>query len=107
MKALQVMLDLDNAASAVVKRAPAVGTKRKAKDAADDAGERSAIDWQSELAAGTIGKRTIDDLKSYCRTFGLPLSGRKADLVERVTTHLGGDESAAAPARKRGRTAAA
>ena len=38
---------------------------------------------------GTVGKFKVADLKAYLRSIGLPVSGKKADLVERVESTLG------------------
>ena len=34
-------------------------------------------------------KLTIPQLKVYCRANGLPVSGKKEDLLKRITDHVG------------------
>jgi len=47
------------------------------------------VDEFKKLAASDhLGKLKVARLKDYCRAFGLPLGGRKADLVDRVKDHL-------------------
>lgn len=46
------------------------------------------IDFRGRLAEGTLQQLTIPQLKVYLRAAGLPLDGKKADVVQRVTSHL-------------------
>ncbi len=63
--------------------------KRVKTEAAAAAGESIAsIDWKNQVATGAINKLTIPVLKDYCRAKGLPVSGTKAALLERVTKHV-------------------
>lgn len=61
---------------------------KKAKVAAAAGGGAGEKDWKNLVATGKIQKLTIPDLKDYCRLKGLPVGGKKADLVERVTKHV-------------------
>ncbi|KAF7332555.1 SAP domain-containing protein [Mycena kentingensis (nom. inval.)] len=63
------------------------GTKRKA-DAAD--GDFSDAEIRSRHAEGTLGKLTVDQLKTFLRSKGQPVSGRKDALIERVEEILAG-----------------
>ncbi|KAH0833364.1 SPOC like C-terminal domain-containing protein [Lanmaoa asiatica] len=54
------------------------GTKRKPDVSVDEA------DLRSKYAAGTLDKLRVDQLKEVLKNKGLPTSGRKADLIERV-----------------------
>jgi hypothetical protein len=72
------------------RKAPAA---KKAKGGAGEEGEAEGaadegIEWQSEYRNHTIAEHSMDVLKAYLRANRLPLSGKKADLVDRVTAHL-------------------
>jgi len=58
--------------------------KRTRKIVPDDSG----IDWIDLHRTDAIELCTVDSLKKYLRSVGLPISGRKDDLVQRVTKSL-------------------
>ena len=58
--------------------------KRKAELPPDDTG----IDWFEEYKNDNLESFKINELKSYLRSFGEKMSGKKADLVERVKDHI-------------------
>ena len=59
-------------------------TERKRKIVADESG----IDWNDLLLNDGIAECKIDELKSYLRSVGEKVGGKKVELVERVTSHL-------------------
>mmetsp|Transcript_33890 Transcript_33890/g.43704 ORF Transcript_33890/g.43704 Transcript_33890/m.43704 type:complete len:116 (+) Transcript_33890:369-716(+) len=81
------------ASSTSKKKAP---SKRKPAggDSDDDGGKTkrakpqvtalSDEEWKIMAQNGTLETQTIPNLKDYLKRHGLPLSGKKADLVERV-----------------------
>jgi len=44
----------------------------------------SGVDWQLRLDSRTVQEITVDKLKVYLRSKGLPLGGNKKVLVERI-----------------------
>lgn len=58
--------------------------KRVRKTVPDDSG----IDWIERYRMDELGSCKVDQLKKYLRSVGLLTSGRKDDLVERVTKSL-------------------
>lgn len=48
----------------------------------------NSIDWAAEARNGKLEKRTVAILKLYCQHNHLPVSGKKADLVDRILEHL-------------------
>lgn len=40
------------------------------------------------LLVAQLSKLTVEDLKVYLRATGLPLSGKKGELVERILSHI-------------------
>ncbi|KAF8547934.1 Ku DNA-binding complex, Ku70 subunit [Imleria badia] len=54
------------------------GAKRKPDVSVDEA------DLRGKYAAGTLDKLRVDQLKEVLKSKGLPTSGKKADLIERV-----------------------
>jgi len=58
--------------------------KRTRKTVPDDSG----VDWMELYEVNEIGTCKIDQLKKYLRSVGLPVTGRKDDLVERVAKSL-------------------
>ena len=50
---------------------------------------RPAPGSQGLAAIGQLGKLKVDDLKKYCKLHGLKQSGKKAELEERVSEHVG------------------
>lgn len=74
------------------KSAPAVATMVKKKKVAPtkveiDADE-SALNVPALFASGHLSKLKIPQLKAYLKSVGLPVSGKKGDLEERVRVHL-------------------
>ena len=61
-----------------------VSRKRIRKTVPDDSG----IDWIELYRIDEIGMCKVDQLKKYLRSVGLPTSGRKDDLVGRVTKSM-------------------
>lgn len=61
------------------------GVKRKAVGATE---QDKAIDFRGRRAAGTLQQLTLPELKVYLRAVGLPLGGKKAEVVQRIETHL-------------------
>ncbi|KAN0092527.1 SPOC like C-terminal domain containing protein [Tylopilus felleus] len=61
------------------------GMKRKADVSVDEA------DLRSKYAAGMLDKLRVDQLKEVLKSKGLPASGKKADLIERVGEWLDKD----------------
>ena len=43
---------------------------------------------QGLAADGKLSKLTVNDLKKYCEVNQLPKSGKKDDIVQRITAHL-------------------
>ncbi|KAG7444641.1 Ku DNA-binding complex, Ku70 subunit [Guyanagaster necrorhizus] len=74
-------LVMDESAN-VVALPKTAGIKRKADVSVDEAEIRSK--HQSE----SLAKLRMDQLKDFCRGKGLPVSGKKADLVDRVAEWL-------------------
>ena len=58
--------------------------KRKADLPPDDTG----IDWFHEYKSGNLESFKINELKSYLKSFGEKVSGKKADLITRVKSHI-------------------
>ena len=74
---------------------PSAGAKRGAERELGDAEEYAAHDWRSLALAGRKAVSdglTVDQLKVFLRRHGLPQSGKKSDLVERIIEHLGVDK---------------
>jgi hypothetical protein len=46
------------------------------------------MDWPALLQNGQIEKQTVPVLKAFCRSKGLPVSGKKADLAGRCVLFL-------------------
>ncbi|KAG2424501.1 hypothetical protein HYH02_015171 [Chlamydomonas schloesseri] len=73
---------------------PQQGTKRKpaaaarAAKAAEAADAYDAVDWAGLLRSGGIKKLKMDELKTYLRKHQLKLTGKKEELLDRVTSHL-------------------
>ena len=70
-------------------------SKRKAAAAVTGAekADIEAMDWTDLVMTGEIAALTMATLKGYLKLHSLPLSGKKQDLVDRVSTHV----QAAAP----------
>ncbi len=43
---------------------------------------------QALAASGKLGKLKVDDLKPYLRAHGLKVTGKKDELIERITEHI-------------------
>ena len=43
---------------------------------------------QALAASGKLGKLKVDDLKPYLKANGLKVTGKKDDLIERITEHV-------------------
>jgi ATP-dependent DNA helicase 2 subunit 1 len=63
------------------------GAKRK-REPKPDAGPADP-GLPALVAGGGLEKLTVDRLKEHCRTLGLPVSGKKADLVQRIADKVG------------------
>eukprot|EP00537_Pseudo-nitzschia_pungens_P013005 CAMPEP_0172392606 /NCGR_PEP_ID=MMETSP1061-20121228/8689_1 /TAXON_ID=37318 /ORGANISM="Pseudo-nitzschia pungens, Strain cf. pungens" /LENGTH=795 /DNA_ID=CAMNT_0013123477 /DNA_START=161 /DNA_END=2548 /DNA_ORIENTATION=- len=50
--------------------------------------DTSGINWEELYRTDDVGSCKMDLLKQYLRSVGLPTSGRKSDLVERVTRSI-------------------
>lgn len=48
----------------------------------------SGLDWKDLYLSGELASVKVPQLKSYLRSVGAPLSGSKAVLVERVSSHI-------------------
>ncbi|KAF5359498.1 hypothetical protein D9756_002900 [Leucocoprinus leucothites] len=79
MKEWKLALLNDDTANVVV---PITGSKRKADSSVDEA------EIRSKYEAGNLGKLRVDQLKDFLKAKSEPISGKKADLIERVTAWL-------------------
>lgn len=43
---------------------------------------------QALAASGKLGKLKVDDLKVYLKVNGLKVTGKKDELIQRVTEHI-------------------
>ncbi|KII89794.1 hypothetical protein PLICRDRAFT_158979 [Plicaturopsis crispa FD-325 SS-3] len=66
----------------IVDEVPTTGTKRKADTSVEEAEIRSK--WES----GGLAKMRVDQLKEFLKSKSEPVSGKKADLLERVSDWL-------------------
>jgi hypothetical protein len=62
------------------------GGAKKAKKAAEP--DTTGIDWAAAAAAGELSKQTVPNLKAFLKSKGLPVGGKKADIVDRVAGAL-------------------
>ncbi|EIE22641.1 ATP-dependent DNA helicase ii [Coccomyxa subellipsoidea C-169] len=46
------------------------------------------FDYQGLAAKGTLGKLKVDELKKYLKANGLKLTGKKDELIQRITEHI-------------------
>ncbi|KAJ7598810.1 SPOC like C-terminal domain-containing protein [Mycena floridula] len=74
-------LEQDDSAN-MVAEADTRGTKRKAEVSVDDSEIRSRV------ADGTLTKLRVDQLKDFLKKMSQPVSGKKADLMERVEEYV-------------------
>ncbi|KAF8071492.1 SPOC like C-terminal domain-containing protein [Lyophyllum atratum] len=82
MKAWKIALVNDKSADVVTTSGTVAGIKRKAELSVDEAEIRSMYEVDN------LGKLRVDQLKDFLRGKSLPVSGRKADLIERVAEWL-------------------
>ncbi|KAL1746005.1 ku70-like protein [Schizophyllum fasciatum] len=68
--------------SADVVSEPTTGSKRKADVSVDEA------EIQAKYADSTLSKLRVDQLKDFLKSRSLPVSGKKADLIERVSEYF-------------------
>lgn len=54
------------------------------EDEDDEEGGGAGHDLESLIATGKLSKLTVSDLKELCRVRGLPVSGKKGDLIDRL-----------------------
>jgi len=71
------------------RKAPAASAAPKATKKAkasgdDDDDDAPQLDWAAMHAAGEVPKQTVPSLKAFLKSRGLPVSGKKADLVDRA-----------------------
>lgn len=67
----------------------AKGVKRKVSgNTQEDKDAASEIDFRRQWEEGTLPQLTLPQLKIYLKAAGLPVSGKKAFVVERVENHL-------------------
>ncbi|KAF9456442.1 SPOC like C-terminal domain-containing protein [Collybia nuda] len=81
MQAWKVALVNDDSAD-MVSVPPVTGSKRKADVSVDEA------EIRSKYETGTLGKLRVDQLKDFLKSKSQPVSGKKADLIERVAEWL-------------------
>ena len=62
--------------------------KPKADLEGDDDDGGPDIDWVALAASGGVAKQTVPNLKAFLKSKGLPVGGKKADLVERALSVL-------------------
>lgn len=74
------------AEKAAIKAAEAAVKREEAAAALADVGPFDADAGPGEV--GCLDRKTVPQLKVYCAAHGLPLVGRKADMVARVRLHL-------------------
>ena len=63
------------------------------------AGQAAGLDPEGRAAAGTLGQLAVAELKTVLRAWGLPLSGKKDDLILRINAEVkakGGEVGTAA-----------
>ncbi|KAG6820162.1 hypothetical protein H0H93_004599 [Arthromyces matolae] len=78
MKAWKIVLSHEESADEVVIAEKTTGVKRKASISVDEA------EIRSKFVDGTLGKLRVDQLKEFLRSKGQAVSGKKAELAERV-----------------------
>lgn len=73
----------------------AVVSKKRKGTSAESAAKRAkaaedalTYDWAEMAANGELAKKTMPIMKIYLRAKGLPVSGKKADLFDRIVNHL-------------------
>ena len=78
----------DEEVAAAMAAAGARGTKRKA--AVGGGLSDDVVDYKALAEAGELDRVVAARLKEYCKANGLPTTGVKATLVERVAAHATG-----------------
>ncbi|CAL5220319.1 g2309 [Coccomyxa viridis] len=71
------------------KKSASTPKKRPAPE--DDPALKDALaqhDYKALAASGKLGKLKVDDLKPYLRAHGLKVTGKKDELIERITEHI-------------------
>eukprot|EP00484_Ammonia_sp_Unknown_P026483 CAMPEP_0197030270 /NCGR_PEP_ID=MMETSP1384-20130603/9537_1 /TAXON_ID=29189 /ORGANISM="Ammonia sp." /LENGTH=685 /DNA_ID=CAMNT_0042459585 /DNA_START=33 /DNA_END=2090 /DNA_ORIENTATION=- len=102
MAALQALDDVDFDGGDVAESKPRASRKRKAEDGNEGSKKRKAakrkatdstssdtFDWKKLAENDELKSLKVKDLKIYLNENGLKLSGKKADLIERIKDHLG------------------
>jgi hypothetical protein len=74
-------------AEAVVDLPPAAGAKRPRGGGADGDAKRARAEPGDPLPEVDLGHCVLPELRDYLRARGLPTTGRKDELIERVRTH--------------------
>lgn len=65
------------------------GTGKKRRLSQEDIRTAVArIDWMRLAERDDLGNLTVEDLKKYLEFHNLRLSGKKADLIDRIKAHL-------------------
>mmetsp|Transcript_156 Transcript_156/g.227 ORF Transcript_156/g.227 Transcript_156/m.227 type:complete len:125 (-) Transcript_156:139-513(-) len=70
-----------------------VGKKRKAGGGRGGAAKKAKVDvdeadYYTLYENDKLKKLTVPKLKDFCRAKGLPLSGKKADILERIMKYM-------------------
>lgn len=82
-------LCLDDHCNNHAQKTEKAGGKRKATEQEPQSARTlDSIDWAKLAENGELTKLTRDILKSYLQLHRLPVSGRKADLVQRINEHI-------------------
>ncbi|KIY53908.1 Ku DNA-binding complex, Ku70 subunit [Fistulina hepatica ATCC 64428] len=85
MKAWKDRLSLNDAANEViVTKSATTGTKRKTSENPD----YDDTEIRSRYESGTLAKMRVDEMKEFLKAHALPVSGKKADLLDRVIDYL-------------------
>ena len=80
----------------------AAGAQRGRGSVEGEVLQAEGIAWDAEVAADSLATHTVPVLKDACKRFGLPVSGTKGVLMERIKEHFqsGGAPAAGKKARK-------
>ena len=73
----------------VEKKRKATGGYSKEKKPKILPDDTSGVDWMLRIESETVHEVTVDKLKKYLRSKGLPLGGNKKAVVERIYTDAG------------------
>jgi len=93
-KVASFLAHLPEKAEKITKRkVPAVKAEKKTKKPkadleGDDDDGGPDIGWVALAASGGVAKQTVPNLKAFLKSKGLPVGGKKADLVERALSVL-------------------